>query len=83
MPDLRSILISGDQGDEMTLMIVDKLTEYLNESVKEMQVTIKYDYGGEKALRYSATTFLVDYDKPIPIGGIPGVGGGAPGGLGP
>ena len=75
MPDLRSILVSGKEGDEAMLMIVDKLTEYLNESIKEMKVTVKYTIG-KKSVKYSATTFLVDYNRSIPIGGIPG-------GLGP
>ena len=73
MPDLRSILISGGDGDEAMLLIVDKLTEYLNESIKEMKVTVIYTMG-KKSVKYSATTFLVDYNKSIPMG-IPGGGG--------
>lgn len=69
MPDLRAVLVSGGEGDEPLLMIVDKLTEYLNESIKEMKVTVKYTVG-KKTVKYSATTFLVDYNKPLPIGGI-------------
>ncbi len=84
MPDLRSVLISGGDGDEAMLLIVDKLTEYLNQSVKEMKVTISYNYGGKgkkETIDYSATTFLVDFNQAIPIGGgVPGAGGG---GLGP
>lgn len=72
MPDLRAILISGDQGQEAMLMIVDKLTDFLNESIKEMKVTVEYKIG-DKAVSYSATTFLVDYNKPMPLG-IPGLG---------
>ncbi len=78
MPDLRSVLISGGEGDEAMLLIVDKLTEYLNESVKEMKVTVEYNFGttGKKqSVKYSATTFLVDYNKPIPLGGAPAGGG--------
>lgn len=74
MPDLRSVLVSGDQGDEMTLLIVDKLTEYLNESVKEMKVTVKYSLG-KKSVKYSATTFLVDFNRSIPMGPLGGGGG--------
>ncbi|MCB0378837.1 MAG: prepilin-type N-terminal cleavage/methylation domain-containing protein [Bdellovibrionales bacterium] len=71
MPDLSSLLIQGDDGNQMLLMIVDKLTEYMNESVKEMKVTITYAKG-KKKVKYSATTFLVDFNKPIPMGGLPG-----------
>ncbi len=79
MPDLRSVLVSGGDGDEAMLLVVDKLTEYLNESVKEMKVTVKYSLG-KKSVKFSATTFLVDYNKSIPMG--PLGGGGLPGGLG-
>lgn len=72
MPDLRSVLVSGDQGDEMLLTVIDKLTEFLNDSVKEMKVTVKYTKG-KKSVKYSATTFLVDYNKSIPMG-VPGGG---------
>ncbi|MEM7647467.1 MAG: hypothetical protein AAF203_11195 [Pseudomonadota bacterium] len=78
MPDLRSILVSDGDGDESMLLIVDKLTEYLNDSIKEMKVTVKYTIG-KKSVKYSATTFLVDYNRSIPM---PGVGGGAGGGFG-
>ncbi len=80
MPDLRSILISGGRNDEMMLTIIDKLTEYMNESVKEMRVTVRYT-AGKKSSKYAATTFLIDYNRTIPMG-VPG-GGGAPAGGGP
>lgn len=70
MPDLRAILVSGDQGDETTLLLIDKLSDYLNESIKEMQVTVIYNKG-KKSAKYMATTFLVDYNKSIPMG-VPG-----------
>ncbi len=82
MPDLRSVLISGGDGDEAMLLIVDKLTEYLNQSVKEMKVTVEYNFGGKgkkTSVKYSATTFLVDFNQALPLGG--GVPSG--GGLGP
>ncbi len=76
MPDLRSVLISEDQGNEAMLLIVDKLTEYLNQSIKEMKVTVKYKRG-KNSVSYSASTFLVDYNQSLPMGGgLPGGGGG-------
>lgn len=77
MPDMSSVLISKDEGNEMTLLLINKLTEYLNQSVKEMKVTVKYTLG-KKSVKYSATTFLVDYNTALPLGG----GGAAPGGGG-
>jgi general secretion pathway protein I len=85
MPDLRSILISDKQGQAALLMVVDQLTEYLNQSVKEMQVTVKYSANKKQSVEFTATTFLVDYNRSIPLGGAggmlpPGAGGGAGGG---
>lgn len=81
MPDLRAVLVSGNEdNNEMMLMIVDRLTEFLNQSVKEMRVTVKYSIG-KKSSKYSATSLLVDYNRSIPMG-IPSGGGGAAGGLG-
>lgn len=77
MPDLRSLLVSGGDGNELMLMVIDKMTEYLNESVKEMTVTVTYAKGKSK-VTYSATTFLVDYNKPLPLG-LPSGGAGIPG----
>lgn len=75
MPDLRSILIKEDNdNNEMMMMMIDKLTEYLNQSVKEMRVTVRYN-AGRKSVKYSATTFIVDYNRNIPIA-VPGMGGG-------
>ena len=80
MPDLRSVLVQGGDGDEMMLLLVDKLTEYLNQSIRELQVTVTYTIG-KKSVKYTATTFMVDYNQQIPIpsfgggGGLPGSGG--------
>ena len=72
LPDLTSILISGDQGDEMLITLITKLTDHLNESIKEMKVSVVYTVG-KKSVEYSATTFIVDYDRSIPLG-VPGGG---------
>ena len=75
MPDLRSVLVSGGDGDDTMLLLVDKLTDFLNESIKEMKVTVKYTIG-KKSVSYSATTFIVDYNRSIPIPNFGGGGGG-------
>lgn len=75
MPDLRAILMKDDRdNNEMMMMMIDKLTEYLNQSIKEMKVTVQYT-AGKKSVQYSATTFMVDYNRNIPLG-VPGMGGG-------
>lgn len=76
MPDISSMLKQGDQGaDEILLTLVDKLGEYFNDSIKEVTVTINYKEGKQN-LKFSATTFFVDYNKQIPL---PNLGGGLPG----
>ena len=80
MPDMRSLFINEGEGSEMMLLMIDKLSEFFNESVKEVTVTVIYSKGkGKKkrSVKYSAQTFIVDFDKPLPLG-LPG--GGVPGG---
>ena len=75
MPNLQPLLVSSGQGDENLLMMVDQLAQYLNNSIVEMKVTVKYTHG-KKSIKHSATTFLVDYNFTPPWG----AGGGSLGG---
>lgn len=79
MPDLRALLISEKRGQEMILMVMEQLTQHLDQTVKEVQVTVTYKAGKDKTVDYTATTFFVDFNRPLPIGGAGG-GGGMPGG---
>lgn len=69
MPNLQPLLIASGQGDENLLMMTDQLTQYLNNSIREMKVTVKYTLG-KKSVKHSVTTFLVDYDFNPPWGGV-------------
>jgi general secretion pathway protein I len=89
MPDISGSLSSKEGGvDEMTLMIVKTTAEYIKDACKEIQVTVFYKPQRGREISHSATTYLVDFSKEIPMpGGIPGgaagSGGGNPlGGLG-
>lgn len=69
MPDLSSALTSKDGGaDEMVLNILKKMTEFMSDSVLEGTVTV-YVKGRKKELKYSITTYFVDFEKPMDIGG--------------
>ena len=73
MPDLRSLLITGGEAPEQLVSLVEKLTEFFNETVIEMQVTITYTRNKAKSKKtFRATTFLVDFDRPLPL---PNIGG--------
>ena len=81
MPNMSGALTAREGGaDEMTLMIVDTMSKYIKEAVKELNVTVYYKgrTGGE--VKHSATSYLIDYTKEIPLPAIPG--GGVPGGTG-
>lgn len=81
MPDLSSLLKQNDQGDEIMLTLVEKLGEYFNESIKEVTLTVQYQEG-KQTLKFSASTFMVDYNKQIPIPNLGGLGGQGGGPLG-
>lgn len=74
VPDLSASLTSKEGGaDQMLVTIIKQLTDYMQKSVKEVKVSIIYK-AGKKNLEYSATTYFVDYDKNIPLGGAIGAG---------
>lgn len=81
MPDMSSALISKEGGaDEMMLMIVRTVQDFIKEAVKEVSVTVYYKGRVGKEVRNTVTVYLVDYTKELPIPG--GMGGAAAGGLG-
>ncbi len=77
MPDMSAALTARDGGaTDVEIMIVKQLTEMIENSVKELKVTILWKTG-EKDLEYSVTTYLVNHDAAsLPTG----PGGGAQGG---
>ncbi len=69
MPDLSQILISQEGGaDEMLLMLVRQVTENINESVKEVTVSV-FVKVGKNETEYSATTYFVDYNRGLKVEG--------------
>lgn len=74
VPDFSAALTAKAGGaDEITLTIMKTLAEHMSKSIKEVQVTVIYK-GAKKPLKFSATQYFVDYDKELPMPGIPGVG---------
>jgi len=66
-PDISSSLTARDGGaDQMTTMIIKKMSEHISKSIKEVTVTIYYK-GSKKTLEVNATTYFVDFDRPIAI----------------
>jgi general secretion pathway protein I len=73
-PDFSATLTSQSGGaDELTLTIMKTFAEHLSKSIKEVKVTVFYK-GAKKPLQFSATQYFVDYDREIPVPGIPGAG---------
>lgn len=69
-PDVSGLLKARDQGaDDMSNMLFAKLREHLNQSIKEVKVTVMITEN-KKTREYSAVTFYVDYDQNISIGGF-------------
>ncbi|MBX3040349.1 MAG: type II secretion system protein [Bdellovibrionaceae bacterium] len=71
LPDLSTGLTSQEGGaNEMLLMVMKQMTEHLKKTIKEVRVSIFYKSGNAgKEIEYSITTYYVDYDRPIPMGG--------------
>lgn len=72
VPDLSASLTAREGGaNEMLITVIRQLSEHMSKSIKEVKVIIIYK-GGKKPLEYSATTYFVDYDRPLAIGGAGG-----------
>ncbi|UOF02334.1 type II secretion system protein [Bdellovibrio reynosensis] len=72
VPDFSATLAAQTENtDELTMTIMKALTEHLSKSIKEVKVTIIYK-GAKKPLEFSATQYFVDYNKELPMPGIPG-----------
>jgi general secretion pathway protein I len=87
MPNITGALSAREGGvDEMTMMIVKTTSDYMKEAVRELAVTVFYKARNGNEIRHTATTYLVDYTKEIPLPPLPGMGAqsgaGSPGGAG-
>lgn len=76
MPSLTGALISREGGaDEMLLTIVRTMTEYINQTVKEVNVTVYFKSRAGKELKSSVATYFIDYTKDLPMPqGLPTAG---------
>lgn len=78
LPDLTPLLSQGgaNQSNPMMTMILQQMSDFFNQSVKELTVTVFYKYK-KNTVKFSASTFLIDYTQVLPM---PNLGGGAGGG---
>jgi len=69
MPDLTAALVARDGGaDDTFISMIKQMTEFISKSMKEGTVTIHVNLGG-KRVKYSVTTYFVDYEKEMSISG--------------
>lgn len=80
LPDMSGALASKEGGvDEMTLMIMRTTSEFFKQAVKEMQVTVYYQNKRGRDISHSATTYVMNFTKEIPMPpGLGAAGAGAP-----
>jgi len=70
MPDIAR-LFTSEEGivDETSLTILKKMKTYMEDSIREVKVTLLYQASPKsKPVKFSISTILVDYDVPIDIG---------------
>lgn len=72
LPDLATSMTAKEGGvDQMTMTIIKTLTDHLSKTIKEVKVSVIYK-GGKKPAEYSAVQYFIDFDKEIPMPGMPG-----------
>jgi len=70
MPDIAR-LFTSQEGivDETSLTILKKMKTYMEDSIREIKVTLLYQASPKATpVKFSISTVLVDYDVPIDIG---------------
>lgn len=75
-PDISAIIVGKESGgaDENILTMVKQMTDVIGKSIKEIKVSIVVKTP-RKEMEFSATDYMIDYNKGL--AGLPG-GGGAP-----
>ena len=68
MPDISQALISDNGASDMLLTMVRQTSEFISKSVKEVTVVVIVKTAS-KSLEYSLTTYFVDYNQSIGLGG--------------
>jgi general secretion pathway protein I len=74
VPDFTSLLTSREGGaDLMLIQVMQQMKDHLKKAVKEVKVSVIYTpKGGGDPLEHSISTYYVDYDKQLPVPGMPG-----------
>lgn len=71
LPDISQLFLSAEDGpvDELKLNILTKMKEYLQDSIKEVKLTLIYQPNTKvKPQRYSVSTLFVDYNVNLDVG---------------
>ncbi|MBY0386109.1 type II secretion system GspH family protein [bacterium] len=80
LPDLTPLLAQGgaSKTNPMMTMVLQQMSDFFNQSVKELTVTVVYKYK-KNTVQFSASTFLIDYTQVLPMPNLGGGAGGIPG----
>jgi len=72
MPDLRSAFVAGEDEasvPEIVLTVISQMQEFFNKSVTEVKVTVVVQLPNKKEVKYSAATYIVDYEQQLTLTG--------------
>ncbi len=82
MPDMSGVLIGRKEGvDDMLLTVIKQTQEYISQSVKEVQLSV-FVKTPIREIEYTISTYFVNYDSNLGLGGGMGAGSAAGGNLG-
>jgi prepilin-type N-terminal cleavage/methylation domain-containing protein len=80
MPDISGFLKQNKNGaDPIMTMVMEQMKNYFDQAAKEVTITVVYSFGKDK-VKYSATTFLIDFNQQIPMPDMSALGGAGGGG---
>jgi prepilin-type N-terminal cleavage/methylation domain-containing protein len=76
IPDI-SALVDPEGKDTLIIAVLENFRDYLNQSIKEVQVTVTHQIGKEKPFKFNVPFYLVNFDNQLTLG-VTGADGLAP-----
>lgn len=76
IPDIAA-LVDPDGKDTMVVAVLENFRDYLNKSIKEVQVIVTYQNGKEKPYKFTVPFYMVNFDNQLTLG-VTGADGLAP-----
>lgn len=67
IPDI-SAIVDPEGKEAMVVAVLENFRKYMNQSIREVQVTVSYQVGKLKPQKFIVPFYIINYDNPISLG---------------